>query len=90
MARRGEQRRLDKASHAGQLSRFLPGPGASCLATVAPAALETVITGWQVPAWQHARRPPVAVSPARLASSKGRGLLRKPWFATRRGASMGR
>ena len=43
-ARREEQRRLDKASHAGQLSRFLPGPGASCLTAVEPAALETVIT----------------------------------------------
>lgn len=61
-ARRGEQRRLDKASHAGELSRFLPPPGAGCLTTGEPAVLEPVITALGIGACPHCHQPVTLVT----------------------------
>jgi hypothetical protein len=73
MARREEQRRLDKASHAGQLSRFLPAPGASCLTTVEPAALETVITAPAIDACPHCHQPVTLVTQLNRPAAAGTG-----------------
>jgi len=73
MARREEQRRLDKASHAGQLSRFLPAPGASCLTTVEPAALETVITAPAIGAYPHCHQPVTLVTQLNRPAAAGTG-----------------
>jgi transcriptional regulator with XRE-family HTH domain len=73
MARREEQRRLDKASHAGQLSRFLPTPGASCLTTVEPAALETVITAPAIGACPHCHQPVTLVTQLNRPTAAGTG-----------------
>jgi transcriptional regulator with XRE-family HTH domain len=75
-AMREEQRRLDRARHAGRLSRLLPGPCADGMAGAAPAAGERAITTPAIGRCPHCHQPVTLVTQIAAPPETGAGPAR--------------
>ena len=75
---REEQRRLERAGHAGRLSRLLARPGADAMAAAVPDAREPAITTPATGRCPHCRQPVTLVTQIAAPPETGAGPVPPP------------